>query len=247
MIGIINFVHSDPLYLAIEDKKEAVRKTPSGILESVLAREIDIGMISLISYLERKDLLNLEETANIHTRRMTMSTLLVSRGKSVSDGMKIAVTSHTRTTVFYLELILKKMGISYEIIHTDRTKAEELLEMAEYALVIGNEALMVYSTKHRILMDIGYEFSRLFSMMPVYAVTVSLKGTEVKQDLETLKRAVELSEKYKEEASQTNSTKFGLSKEIFRKYYSVIDYSFSDQVRKTIHLIDDIYHLNIDE
>lgn len=240
MIGIINFAHSDPLYLAMEDKKRVIRGTPKEILNTLFKKEIHLGMISLISYLENKESLNLEESANIHSSKTTMSTLLISRGKGIFDGMRIAVTSHTRTTEFYLELILRKMGIRYEIVHTDKTSAEELLRIAEYALVIGDEALMVYNTQHRILMDVGYEFSRLFSMIPVYAVTVSLKGMNVKNDLDELNKAVEASSGYKDEASAINSKKFGLSKDVLLKYYSLISYSFDNQVRKTIEFIEEI-------
>ena len=189
MIGMINFSHSDPLYLAVEDKSHVIRDTPANIFTMLENGKLDAGMISLVTYLENREKFKLLKTANIHSLRTTMSTILVSRGTDLYNGMQIAVTSHTRTTEFYLKCVLDGMKLDYELIHTDKTEASDLLELADSALVIGDEAMSVYATRLKVIMDIGFEFSRLYSLSPVYAVTVSAGGAR-KEVIDVLDNAV---------------------------------------------------------
>lgn len=236
MIGIINFTHSDPLFLAVDDKSKVIRDSPSNIFRMLEEGKLTMGMISLVTYLKNRDKYRLLKSANIHSLRATMSTLLVSKGKELCDGMKIAVTSHTKTTKFYLQAVLDGMKIKYELIHTDKTGVDDLLKIADYALVIGDEALSVYGTNLRIVMDIGYEFSRIYSLSPVYAVTVS-SGSHDESEAGLLDRAVADSSKYNDESAKANSSKFGLPENIFRRYHSLIRYDFNASVLKTIEFV----------
>jgi predicted solute-binding protein len=165
-----------------------------------------------------------------------MSTILVSRANKIRDGMKIAVTAHTKTTEFYLSSVLQNLKVEYDLVHTDKTSADDLLDIAEYALVIGDEAISVYGTDQNILMDIGYEFSRLYHLSPVYAVMVT-RGAPEDYEVEMLDRAVSGAEKYRDAAAMENSAKFGLPESIFKRYYSLIRYDFNRNVERTINFL----------
>ena len=159
MIGIINFTHSDHLYSAYREKNLVLRETPKNIMKLILEGKLDCGMVSLFEYFENQKNLELVKSATIHSQRGTMSTLLVTRKNEIVSPMKIAVTEHTRTTAVYLELVLQKMNIDYSLIWSGRGDAEALLNEADYALVIGDEALKLYSKKLRRIWDLGLPFS----------------------------------------------------------------------------------------
>ena len=239
--GVIDFSHSDPLASFLSSRYEVRRAHPSKILEMVKSGELDLGMVSLVSYLENREALRLVEGPTIHSLSGTISTLLVSSGNPMGTPMKIAVTSHTRTTEFYLDQIMRKLGIRTELIHCDFTEAQDLLEKADYALVIGDEALRAFNSGCRILLDIGRQFSVNFGLPPVYAVTVT--ASDVKSlpaiDVTNLDAAVE---KHDSNMASESSKRVGVSIHLMERYFTSIRYSFTDEVRNTIGFVDRAIH-----
>lgn len=247
MLGIINFTHSDHLYAAYGDKSLVLRETPKNILKYILQGRLDCGMVSLFEYLENQDRLELVESATIHSLKGTMSTLLVTRKATISSPMKIAVTEHTRTTAVYLELVLKKMKIDYTLIWSREREAEALLMEADYALVIGDEALKVYSTDMRIIWDLGYQFSALYSMMPVFSVTVKAKGKECSREIELLDQAVRDSPEYIDQFVEEDSGRLGLPADTMRRYFHTIQLDFNNEVKKTVNFLSKYQAQNLPE
>lgn len=234
MLGIINFTHSDPLYRAIEDKSIIVRDTPKKLLEMLLNGKIECAMISLREYFGHSDSLELTESATIHSRSATMSTLLVSKNPGIREPLKIAVTEHTKTTAFYLEMVLKKLGLKYELKWSQKREADSLLEEAEYALVIGDEALRVFGSHYSIIWDIGSQFSSVYSLMPVFSVTVRRKGADCSREIHELGQAIMGSHLFAEECAYENGKKLDLDISIMRQYYRNIKYEFNSEVRRTV-------------
>lgn len=242
MLGIINFTHSDPLYQAIEDKTLVVRDTPKKLLEMLLNGKIECAMISLLEYFRHSDSLELVESATIHSRNATMSTLLVSGKPGIREPMNIAVTEHTKTTAFYLEMVLKKLGIRYNLIWSVKRDADALLEEAEYALVIGDEALKVLDSRYSIIWDIGSQFSAIYSMMPVFSVTVKRRGTNCTREIQQLDNAILKHGQFKEKCALDDGIKLGLDPSILMQYFRTIRYDFSSEVRRTVRFIQPISH-----
>ncbi len=234
MIGIINFTHSDPLYSAIARKEVIVRQSPARILRMILDNEIEGGMVSLVSLLENG--LKLVRGANIHSISTTMSTILVSSGKKLKKDMEVAVTSHTKTTEFYTKMVLKGLGINYKMIHTDKTYAEDLLSAADYALVIGDEALKVYGGNYNVLLDTGYEFSRIYHLQPLYAA-LGHNGNEEPEEMKTVNDAVHPSANDIDKSVQEASERLGLSRLLMKRYYSLIKYDYLGHLDRTVDFV----------
>lgn len=241
MIGLINFTHSDPLYDAFMRKDLVERLTPKEILTNITEGKLQCGMVSLFEYFRHRDVLSIVESATIHSIKGTMSTLLVSRESGIKDSMEIAITEHTRTTVVYLELILKRMGIDYSFIWSREREAGALLREAEYALVIGDEALRIYGTNMRLLWDIGFQFSNIFTRMPVFSITVRRKDAECTDEISDLDTAIANSSAFVEQCAKRDSVRLGISEEILRRYFRSIRYDFNPQVRKSIDFLLDYY------
>jgi chorismate dehydratase len=234
MINLINLSHSDPLAMTFYPE-EIARKSAKENYFDIINKKTEIGMIPLVTYLQNRNRLKLVKSMNIHTRANSISTILVSKYRYIKNNIKINVTSMTKTTKFYMELVLKKMGISYEINESEYTDCENLLNGFDYALVIGDDAIKAYSGKENIIMDIGLEFSKFYEMEPVYAVSASLKETEINENrIKELNKHIKDSKNYINESVERNYLKFNVKKELMEEYYRAMDYSFNDSAMKTI-------------
>ncbi|BAB60544.1 hypothetical protein [Thermoplasma volcanium GSS1] len=233
MISIINFSHSDPLYLGFSNKEHVLRNNPFENLKLVLDGKVDASMVSLLSYLENSNDLILLKTATIHSTRKTISTILISRKPGMDRKIRVAITKNTRTTEFYLSLVLERLGIDYTFVRTDKTEAEDLLAIEDYALLNGDEALRVYSKKYPLIADVGNMFSKLYGMEPVYAVTVSREPF----DYSAIDEAILSSYSYKDECSMALSSRLGIPLSVASDYYSVIRYEYGIEVERTINFV----------
>ena len=239
-LALINFTHSDPLSKAITGI-DTVRATPSAILDGVLKGRYEYGMVSLLGYIRYMERLSLVESGTIHSSGKILSTILVSRQLSIKRGSQVSVTGHSETTLFYARAISDSLGLDLEFIPSRFTEAEDLLNEKDYALVIGDEALKVYQSRYRILMDIGFEFNLLFQLPPVFAVTVAGKDAVNPSIKGIIDAAVMNSYMYREEYAKINSKKLGVKDSILNEYYSRVRYSFDDSVRKSIAFVESIY------
>ncbi|MGC8515494.1 MAG: MqnA/MqnD/SBP family protein [Thermoplasmata archaeon] len=220
--------HSDPLVRAFKDGTME-RASPSDSLASVLDLRSKISMVSLVSYLRNaKDLFLLREPV-ISFAGQTLSTLLMSRDKDMQKNMEIAVSADTETTKWYMSNVLKSMGIGFKLKPSECIEAEDLLNEADYALVIGDEALKVFSTKLRILLDVGYEFLRIFQIFPLYAVSVSRE-----ENLETSKDWIAEADRYKEECADKLAARLGISTILTKRYYGNVRYFAESSTQNTL-------------
>ncbi len=232
-IALINFMHSDPLYMGLSSS-EVSRDYPAKILKGVLDRKYDAGMVSLMGYFANFNEMKLLETATIHSTGKVLSTLLISKGSDLRKGAEIAVTKYTETTVYYANLISKSLNLDLKFHRTDYANAEDLLLDHDYALVIGDEALRVFNSKRRILLDIGYEYSLLYHLPPVFAVTVAGRDTDASEIIQSLDKGIINSPNYVNECISVNSKKLKIREDLLREYYSLIKYDFTDATRKSI-------------
>lgn len=237
MISLIDFTHSFPLIEALSSQTKISKGSPVQNLKGVLDGKYSMAMVSLVSYLENRDDLDLVKGANIHTKAQTLSTLLVSRGKDLANRMEVAVTAHTRTTEIYMDLVLSRMGISPKKIYSKSTEASELLEEAEYALVIGDEALRYFHGDGKIILDIGYEVSHFFKLEPLYAVTVARKDTLDLDEVRFLETSVGLTRNYVAASIEKGSTERGISRDLLEYYYALISYGYSIKQDRTMDFV----------
>jgi len=223
--------HSDPLVMAFKGGSMD-RASPSASLANVLDSRSIVSMVSLVSYMRNsKDLFLLQEPV-ISFAGQTLSTLLVSRNNDMQKNMEIAVSADTETTKWYMSNVLKSMGIEYTLRSSEYIEAEDLLNEADYALVIGDEALKVFSTRIRILLDIGYEFLRIFQMFPLYAVSVTRED-----NYKILKDWIADSDKYKDECAEKLAARIDISTALARRYYGNVRYRPDRSAEKTLSFV----------
>ncbi len=228
--------------MAYPEPEEMLLATPREIISLITDGRLSCGMVSLVEYFTHRDILDLEKTAVISSSGPVISTLLVSRGSMPHNGMNIAVTRHTRTTEMYLRYILQCEGIEYETRQSSSTEARDLLNEAEFALVIGDEALKAFRDGFRIIWDIGYEFNRISSHGPVFAVTVKRKDADCTGEISHLNTALQNAHEFRERCATESSRNLGIPQAVLKRYYSLVRYEFTTETSRSIEFASSVAH-----
>ena len=233
--SFLKMSHSDPLVLSY-GRDDYLRSSPEKCLKSVLSGESLKAMVSLVSYIENMDRLKMIDGPLISFRNQSVSTLLISRDRYLSNDIEIAVSGDTRTTEFYMERVLEAMGVRFNVKRSTGIEASDLLDESPYALVIGDEALKVYRSRYRILLDIGYEFSRIFQMIPVYAVSTALPDSSVNSEDFFMK-----TDQFRSKCTDNLSNRIGISRMIVSRYYTNLSYLPSKSTKATIDFVSSFF------
>ena len=233
--SFLKMSHSDPLVLSY-GRDDYLRSSPEKCLKSVLSGESLKAMVSLVSYIENMDRLKMIDGPLISFRNQSVSTLLISRDLYLSNDIEIAVSGDTRTTEFYMERVLEAMGVRFNVKRSTGIEASDLLDESPYALVIGDEALKVYRSRYRILLDIGYEFSRIFQMIPVYAVSTALPDSSVNSEDFFMK-----TDQFRSKCTDNLSNRIGISRMIVSRYYTNLSYLPSKSTKATIDFVSSFF------
>ena len=233
--SFLKMSHSDPLVLSY-GRDDYVRSSPDKCLKSVLSGESIQSMVSLVSYIENRDRIRMIDGPLISFKNQSVSTLLISKDRYLSNNIEIAVSGDTRTTEFYMERVFEAMRIKFNVNRSNRIEAADLLNESPYALVIGDEALKVYGSRYRILLDIGYEFSRIFQMIPVYAVSTALADSSVNVEDFFLN-----TNQFRPKCTDDLSSRLGISRMIVSRYYSNLSYLPSLSAKATIDYVSSFY------
>jgi len=146
-----------------------VESKPPNTVNIVYAKGSMHGLIPLAS-LSR---LRLCRGPMVYTLGETMSVIIVSMDRmGIEECRSIAVTGESRTSIMYLRLISREMGLNTRIIQYPPVEPRKLLERGDCALVIGDEALRA-RVRYNIVGDLGLLARNILGITPVYAVTAS--------------------------------------------------------------------------
>ncbi len=205
----------------------------------VMSGKVDYAMISVVDYFKNSDQLQLVRGPTITGLGHSMSNLLISRNEEPHDGMRIGVTSQTETTAFFLRMVLDKTFPDSILVRSKHSDPSSLLEENDFALVIGDAALAVYSSSFRIIFDVTHMFSRLYNLYSIYAVTVKKKGSD-SSDVFPVDFRVTPWEKRKMAAS----LEIGISPGILQSYYEAISYDYDSIIHEHIGKLEKLYFNN---
>lgn len=237
-LRLINLIHSDPLDHAAQEKFEVSRGDTRSNLKDLLDGKVDYAMISLVDYFKNRELLELVDGPTISGKGKSDSNLLVSNGIDPFPGMRIAVTSETETTAFFLKLILQKLYPGSELIRSQKNSVFDLLKEEDFALVIGNRALDIYKTDIKIIFDITHMVSKIFNTHSIYAVTASLKDREHDENLIQLKN---IPRWVITRDLERISKEHNMEKGILNEYYSSLTYDLNNLMKREILIFMNYY------
>lgn len=120
----------------------------------------------------------------VYSERETMSVLIVSRRPAtLRECDIIAVTGETRTSMLYLRLVLRELGIQPRLLQLSTRNLWMLLRAAPCALVIGDEALYALAQGLNVVADMGVLVRDILGIAPVYAATAVIEDKKCPESL----------------------------------------------------------------
>ena len=146
-LGLIHYTNVAPLLHTLEHELVGqdvswVRDVPTGINAALLAGRVDIANISAFEFIQHAEELRALPDFSISVLGAVYSVNLFHTVPwEQLEGKRIAVTTHSATSVKLLETLLKLDGINATLERSDGVGLEELLTLYPAVLLIGDAAL----------------------------------------------------------------------------------------------------------
>lgn len=248
-VGHIQFLNCLPLYYMLL-KNNAVsgirlfRDTPTGLCRRLVSGALDISPIPAIEYARHSDQLLLLPDISVSSNGSIMSILIVSTCPLEElDGKPFALTNTSRTSQTLTKIILReKYGINPVFFETAPVLSD-MLQQADAALLIGDDALKVYAAPGGYsLFDLGELWKALTGKSMVYAVWAVRRefaeknSGSVKRVYHAFKQSMEMSIKGMDEICKDIADSHSFSPEFLRQYFVKLQFSFDSGYREGLML-----------
>ena len=186
--SIIDYLNSLPLNMAFKDglfsdSCELLFDFPSQCADNLASRRADVGLISSIEY-QRIAHLRVVPDIAIASHKKVRSVVILTR-KDLRDVKRVALDRFSRSSVALLRILLKHLYKTEPAFITMSPEANQMLDEADAALVIGDAALRLPDGDFQII-DLAEEWYRLTQLPFVFAfwvAHVSVASQEIAQIL----------------------------------------------------------------
>lgn len=180
-VGIVAFLNSRPLAWGFlegryRDLFEASLYPPAEVARRLAAGELDIGLIPAIEVQRIPDLSVLPGLCVAATHEVR-SVLLVLK-KPLAEVREVALDENSRTSAALVKILFADRWGLAPTYREARPRVEEMLEVADAALVIGDPALSVDRERYQIL-DLAAEWRALTGLPAVFALWAVRPGVEL--------------------------------------------------------------------
>ncbi|WP_019122453.1 menaquinone biosynthetic enzyme MqnA/MqnD family protein [Brevibacillus massiliensis] len=176
-IGQIRYTNTLPVYFyfdqrRFEDQVEFVQQVPAQLNQAMAAGRIDVGPISAFSYAQHEQQYLVLPHLSVSAYRKVRSIYLFSRQPIEQlDGARIALTNTSATSVNLLKIILEKFMGFHVTYNTMEPKLSLMMEQADAALLIGDDALLAYRANKEYHV---YDLADLWHQHTGYSMTFAL-------------------------------------------------------------------------
>jgi chorismate dehydratase len=228
-IGKFGYVNNFlPYYhLEQEGRYEIVDAPPRKMEEMMRAGGLHYAPIPSFSFLSSEDLRRYRFC--VASEGEVYSVIVVSRKKRLDDA-PIAVTTHSRTSINLLRIILKEKGMINKVVPVNGT-ATEMLKDFDHALVIGDEAIKARML-FRVVMDLGEEWKELTDLPMVFGVSASKRNFDSSQIDKDVLNSLEWGEKNIDEVVEKASIRFRLPEDFLYAYFRALIHKMGDKEEK---------------
>jgi len=243
-VGENIYANALPLYFFFDVQRFAgqvtlVKQVPAQLNKAMAQDEIDVGMISSFSYGEHYRRYLLLPDLSISAKEKVRSIYLFSkRPLEQLDGAVIALTNTSGTSVNLLRIVLQKflgLEVSYQ---THPPVLAEMMQAADAALLIGDEAIVAHRENKRYH---AYDLAELWYRYTGYAMTFAVWAVrrQVAQEQAALLRQVhaaflESKQRSLRELDQVVAyvrDKFGGDPAFWFTYFRGLQYDFTAEMR----------------
>lgn len=260
-LGYIEYLNCLPVYWGIEkgiiDLPVAIKKGPPAVLNKLFFEgALDISPSSSIEYARHPgDTLILPNLSIAADGRVTSVLILSKRPLSELNGAKVALTSHSATSVVLTKIILgEKYGVQPDYFRMEPDPYQMLAE-ADACLVIGDPALRAVndpklkeSFPTMQVYDLGQEFKDLTGEIFVFALWM-ISREYVERNPEGVKLVSELFQasrdwavEHWEELIQEGVRRRGLPEAAVRDHFTQIRHHFTPEYRRGLLKFYELAH-----
>lgn len=187
-LGVVSYLNAVPLVrgLDADARFELRREVPSRVAERLHAGECDLGMIPSIEYASGD--YAIVPGVGI-TSRGPVASVLLFLGRPLAEVRKVALDTSSRTSAALTKILLReKLGRDPEYVPM-APALDAMLEAADAALLIGDNALDDESGRSRL--DLGAEWTALTGLPFVWAVWAGPVGRVTSEHVRGLQAALE--------------------------------------------------------
>ncbi len=240
-IGKIAYTNVLPIYHYLENRSlplEWIHQVPTELNQGMAEGTIDIGPISSFAYAEQFPKLFLIPDLSISSWGAVRSIYLFSRKSSLSelDGMKIALTTSSSTSVNLLRIILEVFEEVKPSYHSYAPNFQEMMEQNDAALLIGDDALRAsWQYSHFHAFDLGYEWYKRTGLSMTFAVwairkeVVKERATEVERLLQAFLSAKTKGKRNLQPIIREAKRRLGGSTSFWTEYYEGLCYDLGER------------------
>jgi len=228
-IGKFGYVNNFLPYYHLEQvgKYEIVDAPPGKMEEMMQAGELHYAPIPSFSFLSSDDLRRYRFC--VASDGEVYSVIVVSRKKRLDDA-PIAVTTHSRTSINLLRIILREKGMINRVVPVDGTAADMLKDF-DHALVIGDEAIKARML-FRVVMDLGEEWKELTGLPMVFGVSASKNNVDASQIDSDVLNSLEWGERHMNEVVEKASLRFRLPGDFLYAYFRALIHRMGSREEK---------------
>jgi chorismate dehydratase len=186
-LGVVPYLNVEPIVhgLQADPRFEVVRDAPSRVADLLHAGAIDLGMIPSVEY-ARGDYAIVPGIA-IASRGAVGSVELL-HSKPIGELRRVALDASSRTSIALLRILLREqLGRDPEYVEMP-PDPEAMLEAADAALLIGDNALYYAGSCPRL--DLGEAWQALTGLSFVFAFWAGRPGCVGPDDLRRLQGAL---------------------------------------------------------
>ncbi|GIM48193.1 chorismate dehydratase [Collibacillus ludicampi] len=240
-IGRISYTNILPIYHFVDTSNpqfEFVPAVPSQLNAWLAEGEIDCGPISSFSYGEHADEYVALRGLSVSSLGPVGSIFLFSkRPIDLLADCTVALTWTSATSVNLLKIILEEYYGVHPSYVTMNPHLPEMMQVAEAALLIGDEALFWSQQKHPYhVYDLGAEWYRNTGLPMTFAVFAVSKRLllEDPHKVENIHRlfleSKRLGEQHLDQVIFAAMTQCGFSEKFWRSYFSRLIYDFDEHL-----------------
>ncbi|MEJ2666305.1 MAG: menaquinone biosynthesis protein [Deinococcales bacterium] len=236
-LGIVSYTNVAPLHWGLEPwqgpetRAQFVHGVPTELNAALLAGDIDLTLISSIEFVRHRDRLRALPDFSIASLGPVYSVMLFHwRPWSELQGARIAVTTHSATSVQLLEVLLEADGIDAELVSMTPDLAS-MLSSCDAALLIGDAALREAVSRREVggrkprVTDLGEAWYTHTRLPFTFAVWASLSDRRPSDMLVARFRAArEAGLGRLAEVARVEAERLGLSQAVVQRYLANFRY-----------------------
>lgn len=248
-LGMVDYLNCVPVHQPLEEgivliDAQIVKGPPAKLNKMFIDGELDITPISSIEYARHhREALILPDLCITADGEVMSISLIGKVPPTELDGRKVALTSSSATSVALLKILLEHY---YQVQPEYMTMAPDLdamLENADAALLIGDDALLAnhrcareHSPLH--VTDLGAVWKEFTGEKMVYALWVIRRDFIEKrsEDISEIHNKLTAAKNYSladnEHIIRVAVDKSGLPMELLAKYFRTIEYDFGPEQRR---------------